>query len=177
MPSVRLLDCALATYAYFATQVNPVASATDWLSLIGVTGKKVQLRWLQIGGTAAAARSQPVALIRRSTLNTSGTSSSPTPVPIDSADGAAGATLKLWSANPTLGTSAGLVDGGSLALVVLASLQDRLSFSYEQTTLKDPAVNNSNESLNVNFAQGTPVNTIATDKLDVSMQWTEVSPN
>ena len=55
MPSIRILDCALATYSSTAMQFNPVAAATDVWQLEGAAGTATKVRYAEVGGTAVAA--------------------------------------------------------------------------------------------------------------------------
>lgn len=174
MPSFRILDCGLATYSYAVRAFNPAAAATDIWVLAAVALKQIKPRWIELSGTAVAGRAQTVDLIKRSTANLTGTSTTPTPQKADSSDGAASAVITQYTVSPgTLGTVIGTVDAGSLSLVTANALQDRLTFNYADMTLKPLTLNvlaGSLEFLCVNFAG---VATIATDKIDFSIWWTE----
>ena len=173
MPSIRLLDSGLATYNYSTVLFNPVAAATDVWQLSGVLGKTVKVRWIEVGGTCiTTARQQTVSLIRRSTATAGGTNTTPTPQKADPADGAASAVITQWTTLPGgLGTTIGTVDSTTFSLMLGTSIQDRAIFNYEQATSKPIVMNQAvQDFLCVNF---TGVNTIATDKLDFEIWWTE----
>lgn len=115
-------DGLKATYSYTATDITPVATATDVVVLGGSATKTVRVSQVCIGGTATAASTYDVYLYKRITADTGGTATNPTPAQYDSQDAAASATVYLYSANPTLGTASGsaikaqhivLVNGGT----------------------------------------------------------------
>lgn len=178
MPSIRLLDCALATYSYATIGFSPVASATDIWQLQVPAGCTCKVRWIEIGGTAASAKTYQVALIRRSTKNTGGTSTTPAIAKADAADGNPQSVVVQWTANPaSLGTAVATIDGGSVALVAQAgpaAIQDRALFMYDNPIYKSITLGSQNpsvpENLSINFAG---VATAGTEKIDLSMWWTE----
>lgn len=99
-----------ATYMASITGLTPALLATDIFEIKGSASKTVKILGIHISGIATAAGAYDFLLIKRSTANTTGTSSAPTPVPLDSADGAATATLKAYTANPgALGTAVGTI--------------------------------------------------------------------
>lgn len=174
MPSFRALDSALATYNFSSAGFVPAVGATDVWQIQGVNLKTVKFRWIMVGGTAAAARTQVVQITRRGSPSTGGTSTSSPPFgrTADSSDApTSGALVTQWTVNPAaLGTPAFAMDMQSFALVVAGSLQDRAIFNYEQLTLKPVTLNSSSEFLTINFAN-TP--TVAADRIDCEIWWTE----
>lgn len=172
MPSFRALDSALATYSYALAGAGIGAAVTDGWQLQGVNLKTVKIRWIMVGGTAAAARSQIVQLMRRPTPSTGGAFTNPPGRSADSSDGSvSSAIVTQWTTPPTtLGSPSLILDMQSFAMVVAGSLQDRAIFNYEQLTLKPLTLNSSSEFLAVNFSF---VTTIVTDKIDFEMWWTE----
>lgn len=177
MPAMRMLDSGLATYSYNITQFNPVASATDVWMLTGINLLKTKVRWLEVGGTVANAgtiRTQPVALIKRSTATSGGTSTTPTPQKADSGDVNAQAVVTQWTTLPGgLGSSIGQIDSTTFTMTQGATTavpQDRAVFNYEAVTVKPITLNNASEFLCVNFAA---VATVASDRIDFEIWWTE----
>ena len=121
-----------ATFGAFITGFAPAATPTDILVFRGSATKIIRVKSILIMGTAAAASNIIVNLIRRSALNTGGTTA---PVPLvsrDSTNDAATCDATRYSANPTgLGTAVGVVDGGRLNLAPAANGSiDRLLFQY-----------------------------------------------
>ncbi len=87
----------------------PPASATDIFEIKGSGTKTVKIVRIRVSCVATAAAVLDIGLVKRSTANTSGTSTAPTIVPVDSADAAATAAVKAYTANPTTGTLVGLM--------------------------------------------------------------------
>jgi hypothetical protein len=173
MPSVRLLDCALVTGSYAITQFNPVAAATDVWMLTGLIGKQTKIRWLEVGGTAVAARTQPVSLIKRSTATSGGTSTNPTVAIPDNLSGdVPTGVITQWTTLPgALGTALYTVDATTFSFQTGTAIQDRAVFNYEAQSVKPIVLGSSaTQYLCVNF---TGVATIATDKIDFEVWWTE----
>lgn len=171
MPSFRALDSALQTYNFSQAFITPAVGASDVWQVSGANLKTIKIRWIQLGGTAATARSQYVQVTRRGNPSTGGTSTNPVPRSADSTDAVAGAVATAWTANPTtLGTPAFAWDLQSFALVVAGGLQDRAIFNYEQVTSKPLTLNNSNECMAI-YLGITP--TVAGDRIDCSIWWTE----
>ena len=93
-----------ATFHYVAQDVTPVATATDVVVLSGSASKVIRVTKVSVVGTATAASIYDHYIIKRTTANTGGTSTTKTAAQSDSSDAAQTATLSLYTANPTLGT-------------------------------------------------------------------------
>lgn len=97
-----------ATYSATALGLAPAASATDILVVQGSSTKTVRVLRVMVSATATSSGLGDMVLLRRSTANTGGTSSSLTRVAYDSTQAAATATVISYTANPTsLGTLVG----------------------------------------------------------------------
>ena len=99
-----------ATYVASSGLATPAAATTDIFQLYGSATKTVRVQRIEAvyHATAFGADPSPMLLLRRSTANTGGTSTTITPVSMDSANAATTATAcKLYTANPTTGTLAG----------------------------------------------------------------------
>lgn len=97
------------TYSAAIVASAPAAAATDLFTLTGASARLVKvLRWL-VTVSATAAAPFDFQLVKRSTANTGGTSTTPTIVPWDTAFPAASAVARLYSANPTVGTLVGVL--------------------------------------------------------------------
>jgi hypothetical protein len=109
-------DSLKPTYSYTASDITPVATATDVITISGSASKVIRIKSVCLGGVATAASVYDLYIYKRTTANTGGTSTNPTPVQFDSNDAAPSATVSLYTANATLGTGV-LVSGGHIALV------------------------------------------------------------
>ena len=120
--AIEYYPVALPTYSASVVGFTPAASATDFLVLQGSATKKVTLRSAKCTGLSTAAGSTIVSVTERSTADTGGTAgTAPTIVPFQPANLAASATVAYYTANPTLGTSAGIADVGVVQTVAAAS--------------------------------------------------------
>lgn len=96
------------TYSATGSYV-PAAATTDTCSLTGSATKNVRIRRVIIAGVGSAVQNQNVAVVKRSTANSGGTSTTPTVVPYDSSSAVGTAVMRAYTANPTLGTTVGTV--------------------------------------------------------------------
>lgn len=101
------------TYQVCSPYITPAASATDIFILNGSSTKTVEVHRIEVapymdsGGVST--ESYALYAIKRTTANSGGTSVSITPTPCDTSSGAATCSAKRYSANPTTGTSAGVI--------------------------------------------------------------------
>lgn len=117
------------TYSVCSTGFTPAATATDFWTLYGSGTKTVRLIRIKIFGFATALANVDISLIRRSAVNTSGTSFAPTILTNDTNNTAVSATVALYSVNPTPGTTVGTVEAGKLNLGS-AGLTGNLTFEF-----------------------------------------------
>jgi len=181
MPSVRLLDAALATYSYAQNTFAPVAAATDIWQLAGAAGVVTKVRYVMLSGTAAALRKQGVSLIKRSTATSGTTSTNPTISKMDTADATPASVITEWTTLPSGGVgtiiAAAANDTFMMGIVATSVLDiDRAIFNYHGQDMKPITLGGSGlkEYLCVNFLTGVAaVSTISSDKLDFQILWTE----
>lgn len=113
--STASVDGFKATYSAAALNVTSAATATDIFTIFGSGTKTMRVLEMGMSGVQTTASDVIVQLIKRSTANTGGTSSSATNVPHDSNNTAATATVLSYTANPTaLGASMGTIRAGRL---------------------------------------------------------------
>jgi hypothetical protein len=99
------------TYSYAPAALNPVTGATDVVVVTGSATKTVRIARACVDGLATTPVSFPFYLIKRTTADTGGTATNPTPTKHDTNDAAASATLSLYTANPTAGTGTTIQSG------------------------------------------------------------------
>ncbi len=97
-----------ATYS-LAGAVTLAATPSDVVILNGSGTKTVRVTRIEVSIGATAAGFADIVLIKRSAANTSGSSTTPTPVPNDSTNAAATAVVSVYTANPTPGAAVGNV--------------------------------------------------------------------
>lgn len=109
-----------ATYIAGFTSVASAANATDLITIVGSATKIIRIKRVVISAIATDDSNAVIQLVKRSTNNTGGTSTSLNRVPLDSQNAAATATVRAYTANPTLGTLVGLLASSRLQIGVLA---------------------------------------------------------
>jgi hypothetical protein len=117
---MALSDGFKATFSACITAQVPVTTAGDCFVLNWVS-KVIRLTRIQVTGTATTATTLDVTLVRRSTADTAGTSTTPTIVPHDSGNPAVTATVKAYTVAPTAGTLVGIICAEKLLLAVPAA--------------------------------------------------------
>jgi hypothetical protein len=149
---------------------TPVATPTDLITITGSATKLIRVVSLKIGTTNTAAGSQEFLLIKRSTLDTTGTFVAATAVPSDSTGPGgqvttATTTVGHYTANPGgLGTAVGTIHRkrvaspavipASFAGVAVDASVELLEFPVANNALDDPSIRlrGAAENLAVNFA-------------------------
>lgn len=85
------------------------AIPTDVFTITGAANKTIRVLRMSFCSTQTTAGQRDVSLVKRSTANLVGTSSTVTAVPHDSTSQPAQATVRSYTANPTLGSTVGIV--------------------------------------------------------------------
>lgn len=113
------------TYRAAVVALVTAATATDFITINGSATKTVQVTRAECNGIATTAATPDIIALKRSTANLTGTSTSPTGVPLDSASPAATAVVKAYTVNPgTLGTLVGNIGAVKLPLPLAATGAD-----------------------------------------------------
>lgn len=122
---------------YSAALINLVvaATATDICVLKGSATKTIQVQRITVSGYQATGGTASIALIKRSTANTGGTTGTADGIPHDSLSAAASVAFIGYTANPTLGTLVGLLD----AQLVFFGATTAAGDLYVWTPGKDPS--------------------------------------
>lgn len=94
--------------------IVPVASATDIACITGSATRVTRVKGIRITGTAGTLVTLPILVTKHTVANTGGTAALttalPVPVKMDSTSVAATATTTAYTANPTIDSTAGIVD-------------------------------------------------------------------
>lgn len=110
-----------ATYSATAVGLVPAASATDFFTITGSATKTIEVTSIGCSGVSTAAATGNIVLVKRSTANSAGTSTTKTGVPHDSSLSAATATVRAYTANPTTGTLVGNLAADAITTSTAAS--------------------------------------------------------
>lgn len=143
VPSIGVVAPAMRQSYSAVTAVTPAASATDIFALTGSATKTVRVTRVACSGIATATGSQVLHLVKRSTADAGGTSTTLNAVKLDSNNGAATATGKAYTVNPvTPGTTVGTLRAASLTLATSTTpaVADRLVWDFGSNFTTDQAV-------------------------------------
>lgn len=146
----------------------PAATATDVLNLAWVSGT-VRLLYLQLSGNSSAAGIGSVLLNKLSTANAGGTSTTPTPVPNEATDAAASSVLKVYTANPTVGTVTGAIKAKKIG-VTAASGAWEATWDWTRNQDKAPIIKAAAQSWSAN-RNGEAL--MGTESMAYSIIWSE----
>lgn len=164
-------DGVKTTYTASISNSIPAAlTPTDVYVVNGSATKTIRISKVLVSGTRTTPTQTDIVLIKRSTANTLGTSTNVTPAANDSLNPLPTAVVKAYTANPTVGTSVGLVYSVSLFIPGVATSGAGGIFSYEFGRLGQTIVlRGVNESLAINLAGVT----IAGGSFNYTIEWTE----
>jgi len=166
------LDGAKATYHAAIQGLLLVTSATDFFTITGSATKTIRIIRIGISGTTNNAITTSINLIKRSTANTGGTSTTSTAVPNDSTNPAATAVVRAYTVNPTaLGTSVGLMAAlkSEFSLSTVATGSSKGVFEFGTRPGQAIVLRGVNESLVMNLNGAT----VTGPSADMWFEWTE----
>ena len=163
-----------ATYVYSASAIATFATMQDLVVLRGSSTKTVKVTRIEVSGAATAATEILFYIKKHTIANTGGTSTNPTPTKYDSNDGAATATILLYTVQATVDASATIFRAPRLTLSVApaatANMNDRYILDLgtrpsEALTLRGVA-----QELAINFnGQATTAGQV----MDITIEFTE----
>lgn len=163
----------VATYSATIADLSPAASPTDVFTLTGSASKVVRLTKLIVQGSGTNSLAYDFILLKRSTANTGGTSTTRTAVPHDSSDAAATATARAYTANPTLGTLIGQIRAYKVVIPQSSPLGGASGLSITEVTFGDiskaPTLRSTSEVLALNLGAVT----LTGGSISISFEWTE----
>jgi len=156
------------TYRASSGSFTPAALATDIFTISGVASKTIMITKIIFSATQTAGGTFNVALIKRSTANTSGTATAMTAVPLDASDASAGSTVQFYTANPTLGTTIGSVETTPIFCSTTATQPEKYEFDFGLKS-KPIILNSASQALSLNFGGVT----MTGGACFVTIEWTE----
>lgn len=158
------------TYS-IAGQVVLAATPTEIVQIANPTTSTITIgmRRIKISGLSTAAQNIPVTVVKRSAPTTAGTSTTPTPVPHFTPDGAAQAVVSVYTANPTVGTPIGTVRS-QLVTFVAPTTAGGMFMEEKFTEVNDKSISlQAGESLSVVLAGPT----VSGASMDFELEWIE----
>jgi len=150
------IENGAATPATHRASFAHAAVSGDSVVIFGRDDKVIKLREVVIAKPTA---SQTVILIKRNTVDSGGTSTLATNVPMDISDGGSGTVVRLYTAAPTVGTAVGNIFRCAVAPSEL------LVVDFARAGVEPPTLRNASECLAINVD--------ATSTLPGSIEWTE----
>ncbi len=166
--SVSQTDLNKPTYS--ATNIFTAANlATDIFTLTGSATKTIRVSRITISGTRTTATATALFLLKRSTANTGGTSTTLTGVPHDSQNAAATAVARSYTANPTLGTLVGNIKTLQLYMPTTTGVVGENTIEWGKRPGQTIVLRGTGQVLSVNL-NGV---TVAGNSFSISIEWTE----
>lgn len=159
------------TYSAGFAGLIPPASATDVITITGSASKTIRITKIRfdVSTTAGSGLSYNASLLKRSTANSGGTSTTATNVPHDSADAAGTATVRGYTANPTTGTLVGIVRTCRTQAVTQGADRTPVEWTFGESPAKALYLRGTSEVLSLNFNS----TTITGPVLGVYIEWVE----
>lgn len=150
------IPARVATYYAAIVGLVPASSATDFFTITGAASTVVRVKQITCSGTTTAAATIALQLVRRSAVDTTGTSTAPSVVPADPNDAAGLAVVKAYTANP--GALGAIVGGpmriGNLTTTTVASsaveTTPPLTWTFGLNNDKEPTLRSATQVLAVN---------------------------
>lgn len=123
---IEMRPSSKATYVCSSPKFSTIASATDMWQIFGSGSKTVKILRITLNyvATMGSATINDFYLIKRSTANSGGTATTPTPCALDSNNSAASAVVKYYASgsNPTTGSTVAGVGMWSLSPIYTNAL-------------------------------------------------------
>ncbi len=171
---VALGDTWKATYVYSQSAIATFATMQDLVVLRGSATKTVRVTRIEISGAATAATEILFYIKKHTIANTGGTSTNPTPTRYDSNDGAATATILLYTVQATVDASATIFRAPRLTLAVApaatANLNDRYNLDLGTRPAETLTLRGVAQEMAINFnGQATTAGQV----MDITIEWTE----
>lgn len=160
------------TYSAAVQALTAAGNPTDVFTITGSATATVFVKKIEISGVATANTVGVVQLIKRSTANTAGTSTTPAAVPMDSNDAAATAVVRAYTANPTLGTAVGTIAAKRIFYPITAATlpsDNNTVFEFGTDSRQSLILRGATQVLSLNL-NGT---TIGGNSLSIYVEWEE----
>jgi hypothetical protein len=162
-----------ATYSAAVSQLAIASGATDYFCVSGSASHTIILKRIRYSGIGSSTTQIPLILVKRSSADTGGTSSTLTDVAHDTTNAAATAVVKAYTENPTLGALVGNIR--AISYTVVASNSNNLSIDIRELTFgleEDQGIvlRGTAEQTCLNFNE-TAVSGV---KMDISAEWREI---
>lgn len=160
------------TYSAAIVGLVPAATPTDIFTIFGGT-IVTKIKKIRISGTQTTAAIRDILLIKRSTVNTLGTSTTLANVPHLNNIALPVCVVKAYTANPTLGTGTGTAAGPVRADKILVGTTtgaaDRLEWTFGENASQPIELLDSTQCLSINLNSVTSAGNL----FNIYIEWTE----
>lgn len=163
------VDGQKATYSASIVGLVAANTATDIFTIFGSATKTIRVTRLTLTGTQTTATQNNFLVIKRSTANTAGTSTTPAAVPHDSTNPAATAVVRAYTANPTLGTTVGTIIARKVYIGTATGNSDEFISEFGTRNCQAVVLRGTGECLSVNLNSVT----VTGNNLNIRIEWTE----
>lgn len=151
---MALVETTIGKVSYQATvnALTPPATPTDMVTITGSATRTVRIISWEISTIQNTAGINTYFLVKRSSANTGGTSAAVTAIPLDANDAAATATVRSYTANPTLGGTVGSIRATRLLSPAAATAQfGAWVWSFDTLNSKPVVLRGTAQVLALNF--------------------------
>lgn len=165
------LDGSKATYSSSIAGLTTATTATDIFTISGSASKTIRITRLgfTLTTTSGSGISLNISLIKRSALDTGGTSTTQTNVPHDSNSAAGTAVVKAYTANPTaLGATVGSIRNIRYS-VAASNTIDLIEWTFGNRPAQAIVLRGTAENLVINFNS----TTVTGGTISIDIEWTE----
>lgn len=163
------LDGAKATYSASIVNLLVAALATDVFTITGNASKVVRVTRVTVTASQTTSGQVNLILLKRSTANTAGTSTSPTIVPHDSLNAASTSVIRAYTANPTAGTLVGNLKTRKVFIGATTGNSDECIWDFGTRPAQALVLRGVNESIAINL-NGV---TVTAGSFNIAIEWTE----
>lgn len=160
------------TYAAAFSNITVASAATDVWCIEGSASRRIKIIRFFAYGTKGTGSTERFNIIKRSALNTGGTSSLATNVSFDSTSTSPTAKVRAYTVNPTgLGTSVGLIYSNQMAVPGRGSSNraGHIDLDFKSNQHKPLMLRGATEAICLNFLG----NTMSSNQWDFTVFWSE----
>jgi hypothetical protein len=160
-----------ASYSVAVLGLVVATTPTDVFTIAGSATKTVRITYISVSGTENNATVRDIQLLKRTTANSGGTSTTPEIVEHDSNSAEATAVVTAYTANPSLGVLEGVIRSGKLSIPAtnLTGAADRLVWTFGDRPSQVLVLRGISETVAVNL-NGV---TMSTPSFNLVIEWTE----
>lgn len=148
---VAIVPANRASYVAGTGNFTPPATPTDMCIIIGSATTTIRIYKIFIYTTQTSAGTNQIYLKRYSTADSAGTPTTVTARPLDTNNAAATATIRRYTANPTLGTLVGTMDIAYISAGAVGSSDPLFIWDFTNIEMQPLVLRGTSDQVAVNF--------------------------